>query len=108
MRILHTADWHLGHTLHGVDRLPEHAAFLDWLVGVVQDRGVDVVRPGFGNLRDLLPVGSRIPSFLYCTEHFDEDGLGVQDLGELFDQGQQAVFRHGWDELEEHDALAQQ
>lgn len=43
MRILHTADWHLGHSLHGVDRLPEHAAFLDWLVGVVHEREVDAV-----------------------------------------------------------------
>ncbi|MGL5293563.1 MAG: hypothetical protein ACRC9V_07350, partial [Aeromonas sp.] len=31
MKILHTADWHLGHQLHGHDRRFEHAAFLDWL-----------------------------------------------------------------------------
>ncbi len=33
MRILHTSDWHLGHTLRGeVSREREHAAFLTWLV----------------------------------------------------------------------------
>jgi hypothetical protein len=32
MRILHTADWHLGARLVERDRLPEHAAFLDWLI----------------------------------------------------------------------------
>jgi exonuclease SbcD len=33
MRLLHTSDWHLGHTLRGeVTREYEHAAFLGWLV----------------------------------------------------------------------------
>lgn len=33
MRILHTSDWHLGHTLRGeVTREHEHTAFLVWLV----------------------------------------------------------------------------
>ena len=33
MRLLHTSDWHLGHTLRGeVTREYEHAAFLSWLL----------------------------------------------------------------------------
>ncbi len=43
MRILHTADWHLGRTLHGVDLGPAHAAFLDHLVEVVRSERVDAV-----------------------------------------------------------------
>nr|NLI51069.1 exonuclease SbcCD subunit D [Propionibacterium sp.] len=43
MRILHTADWHLGRTLHGVDLAPAHAAFLDHLVDTVRAERVDVV-----------------------------------------------------------------
>ncbi len=31
MRLLHTSDWHLGHTLKEVTREHEHAAFLAWL-----------------------------------------------------------------------------
>lgn len=31
MRLLHTSDWHLGHTLKEVPRDHEHAAFLVWL-----------------------------------------------------------------------------
>ncbi len=31
MRLLHTSDWHLGHTLKDVVRDHEHAAFLAWL-----------------------------------------------------------------------------
>lgn len=33
LRILHTADWHLGHTLRDQSRTEEHAAFLAWLLG---------------------------------------------------------------------------
>ncbi len=43
MRILHTSDWHLGRTLHGVDLLAHQAAFLDHLVALVQAEGVDAV-----------------------------------------------------------------
>jgi exonuclease SbcD len=43
LRILHTSDWHLGRTLHGVDLLEHQQAFLDHLVQVVRDRGVDVL-----------------------------------------------------------------
>lgn len=43
MRILHTADWHLGRTLHGVDLGPAHEAYLDHLVEVVRSERVDAV-----------------------------------------------------------------
>lgn len=32
MRLLHTSDWHLGHTLKEVSREHEHATFLAWLL----------------------------------------------------------------------------
>ncbi|MFJ2298891.1 exonuclease SbcCD subunit D [Oerskovia paurometabola] len=43
MRILHTSDWHLGRTLHGVDLLDHQAAYLDHLVDVVRAEGVGAV-----------------------------------------------------------------
>ncbi|MBK8012270.1 MAG: exonuclease SbcCD subunit D C-terminal domain-containing protein [Deltaproteobacteria bacterium] len=43
MRILHTADWHLGHHLFGLSREPEHQAFLDWLLEVLVDEEVDAL-----------------------------------------------------------------
>ncbi len=43
MKILHTSDWHLGRTLHKVDLHEHQAAFLDWLVELVQAEQVDVV-----------------------------------------------------------------
>ena len=43
MRLLHTADWHLGQTLHGVSREFEHARFLDWLEVQLAERAVDLL-----------------------------------------------------------------
>ncbi|MCG5244284.1 exonuclease SbcCD subunit D C-terminal domain-containing protein [Azospirillum doebereinerae] len=43
LRVLHTADWHLGQTLHGVARDPEHARFLDWLLDRIGEHGVDAL-----------------------------------------------------------------
>lgn len=43
MRLLHTSDWHLGHTLHDHRRDAEHAAFLDWLVETVRAEAVDAL-----------------------------------------------------------------
>lgn len=43
MRILHTADWHLGQDLYGFDRGHEHDVFLAWLVDLLRERAVDAL-----------------------------------------------------------------
>ena len=43
LRVVHTADWHLGHTLYDYDRSAEHQRFLDWLVLELEQRAVDVL-----------------------------------------------------------------
>ena len=43
MRLLHTSDWHLGRSLHGVDLLDHQAAYLDHLVDVARTEQVDAV-----------------------------------------------------------------
>ena len=43
MRLLHTADWHLGQTLHGIAREYEHARFLDWLLETIDEQAVDAL-----------------------------------------------------------------
>ncbi len=42
MKLLHTSDWHLGHTLNRRSREREFAAFLDWMLQLVDTEGVDV------------------------------------------------------------------
>ena len=41
IRILHTADWHLGQTFFGYDRAGEHEVFLNWLAGEIREREID-------------------------------------------------------------------
>lgn len=43
MRVLHTSDWHLGHTLHDLSRWREHDAFLNWLIELLGHESVDVL-----------------------------------------------------------------
>lgn len=43
IRILHTADWHLGREFHGTDLSEAHQAFFDWLAGEIAERDIDVV-----------------------------------------------------------------
>jgi DNA repair protein SbcD/Mre11 len=44
MRVLHTADWHLGQRfIQGHERTEEHRHFLDWLVQTVREHKVEVL-----------------------------------------------------------------
>ncbi len=43
LRILHTADWHLGHSLHGHSRVHEHEKFLTWLCETIVAEKVDAL-----------------------------------------------------------------
>jgi len=43
MRLLHTSDWHLGRSFHGVGMLEAQRAFVDQLIDVVREQSVDVV-----------------------------------------------------------------
>lgn len=43
MRILHTADWHLGQTFFSFDRVMEHRMFLSYLLKSIKDLKVDVL-----------------------------------------------------------------
>lgn len=43
MKLLHTADWHLGKLLNDQSRDEEHRLFLEWLLGVVKDEKIDAI-----------------------------------------------------------------
>ena len=42
MKILHTSDWHLGHTLYNYDRTEEQLAMLEQMAGIVKEQKPDV------------------------------------------------------------------
>ena len=43
MRILHTADWHIGQRLYERQRLDEHKQFLDWLLETIKCKKVELL-----------------------------------------------------------------
>jgi exonuclease SbcD len=43
LRILHTADWHAGRTLRGVDRTPEIAQALEEIIGLARSERADLI-----------------------------------------------------------------
>lgn len=43
MKIIHTADWHLGSVFHRNNRNDEHAHFLGWLLSVLRERQPDAL-----------------------------------------------------------------
>ena len=43
MKIIHTADWHLGNNFHGHDRIEEHQHFLDWLLQLLRTQMPDAL-----------------------------------------------------------------
>jgi exonuclease SbcD len=43
MKLIHTADWHLGDSLYGFDRTAEHAHFLQWLFDTIREQQPDAL-----------------------------------------------------------------
>lgn len=43
MKLLHTADWHLGQKFIYRERIEEHQAFLNWLLQIIQNQQIDTL-----------------------------------------------------------------
>lgn len=82
MRLLHTSDWHLGRSFHGVGLLGAQELFLDHLVDVVRSEGIDAVLVA-GDVYDrALPAPDTV-------------ALLSQTLVRLVDAGAQVVVSSG-------------
>lgn len=68
MKLLHTSDWHLGHTLQGRKRYPEHEAFLEWLVATIREQGVELLLVA-GDLFDTTTPSNRAQELYYRFLH---------------------------------------
>lgn len=66
VRLLHTADWHIGRTLRGRSRAEEHEATLDALVGLAEERSVDLVVVA-GDLFDTAAPAPEAERLVYRT-----------------------------------------
>ena len=68
MRLLHTSDWHLGRSLFGRGRLGEFEAFLDWLAGTIESRGIEVLVVA-GDIFDTTTPGNATQKLYYQFLH---------------------------------------
>jgi exonuclease SbcD len=69
MKVLHTADWHIGQLFYEYDRSFEHQQFLNWLIQIIKDEGVDVLLIS-GDVFDLSnPSASSIKMFYTFLNH---------------------------------------
>lgn len=92
MRLLHTADWHLGRVYHGISLLDEQAYVLEQLVGLIRSARPDAVLiagdvydrsvPPAEAVRLLdetltrIVVGERVPVIMIAGNHDGPDRLG--------------------------------
>ncbi|WP_324020351.1 exonuclease subunit SbcD [Pantoea sp. JZ29] len=74
MRIIHTADWHLGQFFYNKSRAAEHQAFLDWLLAGIEEHQVDALIVA----GDLFDTGTP-PS--YAREMFNRFVVALQPSG---------------------------
>lgn len=66
MRILHTADWHLGKSLEGKSRMDEQELFLKDFVKIVEDNNIDLVIIA-GDIYDSSNPPARAEKMFYDT-----------------------------------------
>lgn len=64
LKLLHTADWHLGQTFHGQERHAEHRAFLAWLLDTLEARQADALLVA-GDVFDVVNPSLRAQELLY-------------------------------------------
>lgn len=74
MRILHTADWHLGKNLEGQSRMDEQELFLKDFVDIVKDNNIDLVIIA-GDVYDSSNPPARAEKMFYDTlKQISKDG----------------------------------
>ncbi|WP_282038314.1 exonuclease SbcCD subunit D [Halomonas alimentaria] len=64
MKLIHTADWHLGQSFHGQERHAEHRAFLTWLLDTLVEREADALLVA-GDIFDVVNPSLRAQELLF-------------------------------------------
>jgi len=64
LKLIHTADWHLGQSFHGQERHAEHRAFLDWLLDTLVARQADALLVA-GDIFDVVNPSLAAQALLY-------------------------------------------
>lgn len=78
LKIIHTADWHLGQTFFGYDRQTEHTAFLYWLTETITRTVADVLLIA-GDVFDVAnPSAAAQRQFFRFLKEINQSNPGLQ------------------------------
>lgn len=78
LKIIHTADWHLGQTFFGYDREVEHESFLLWLINIITEQQIDVLLIS-GDVFDVAnPSASAQRRFFHFLKEVNYKNPGLQ------------------------------
>jgi len=88
MKIIHTADWHLGNSMHDIDRRDETKQFLDWLKERISEYGAECLVVS-GDIFDTTnpPVEARRLYFQFLASLLDTDCKNIVLVGGNHDSG---------------------
>ena len=74
MKILHTADWHLGKSLERISRIDEQREFVEHLCNLVEEQNIDLVLIG-GDIYDTYnPPAAAEELFYYAVDKLSNEG----------------------------------
>ena len=74
MRILHTADWHVGKSLERINRINEQREFIEYLCNLVDEENIDLVLIG-GDIYDTYnPPAVAEELFYYAIDRLSNEG----------------------------------
>ena len=88
MKFIHTADWHLGNSMHDIDRREEAKRFLDWLRERIVDFGAECLVVA-GDIFDTAnpPVEARRMYFRFLASLLDTCCKNIVLVGGNHDSG---------------------
>ncbi len=89
MKLIHTADWHLGQSFHGQERHAEHRAFLDWLLDALMEHEADALLVA-GDIFDVVNPSLQAQALLYdfiISAHERLPGLEIVLIAGNHDSG---------------------
>lgn len=77
-RALHTADWHLGHTLNGWSRDEEHRVFFEDLAGLIEQHEIQLLIVAGDVFDTVNPSGEALRLFYRALAEFQRRSPGLQ------------------------------
>ncbi len=92
MRLLHTADWHLGRAFHGASLIDHQATFLEWLTDLARQEQIDAILVA-GDLYDrALPPAEAVQVAGEGLQRLAQDGRQVVVIPGNHDSAQRLGF----------------